>query len=370
MAADPPRPTPAQPRWAQTLTQAWLRRGGLAHALLPLAWVYGGLWALRAWLFRRGWLRSTRLPLPVVVIGNVVVGGAGKTPTVIALARHWQAQGWKPGVISRGHGGRHAAPTPVRPDSDPAEVGDEPALIARATGVPVMVGRHRVAAARALMAAHPEVNLILSDDGMQHWALQRDATVVVFDARGVGNGWLLPAGLLREPWPAAIWGNGPLFVLHTQPASIPPHPAAAQPFRAHRRLAAQAVNAQGATCPLTALRERPRLAALAGIAQPQVFFQMLRACGLPLRHTLALPDHADTPTLLAALASAGPDLTWLCTEKDAVKLFAALRQSGRSAADVWAVGLEQDLEPALLDALDRTLAECKGLSSPHGHQTP
>lgn len=371
MAAESPHPTPALNRWTQALQRAWLQRGPLARLLWPVAWLYGRLWALRALLYRQGVLHSTRPPLPVVVVGNVVVGGAGKTPTVIGLVRHLQQQGWHPGVISRGHGGRHIAPTPVTATSSPADVGDEPTLIARATGVPVMVGRQRVAAAQALMAQSPEVDIIVSDDGMQHWALQRDVTLVVFDARGTGNGWLLPAGLLREPWPAPAWGSGPLFVLQTGGPTAGAHPTHAGPvpaYTAQRQLAAHALNAQGDSRALADFQHLPRLGALAGIAQPQAFFGMLQVQGLRLDHTLALPDHADATALWQALATFDADVVWLCTEKDAVKLFPALPPG--TFHRVWAVPLEQTLDPALLDALDDALEPLQGLSSRHGHQTP
>lgn len=370
MAAETPPPTPGLNRWSQALQRAWLQRGPLARLLWPVAWLYGRLWALRAALYRRGVLHSTRLPLPVLVVGNVVVGGAGKTPTVIGLVKHLQQRGWHPGVISRGHGGRHRTPTQVTDRSSPAEVGDEPTLIARATGAPVMVGRHRVAAAQALMAQWPQVDIIVSDDGMQHWALHRDVTLVVFDTRGIGNGWLLPAGLLREPWPAPAWGHGPLFVLQTggpMAGDLPPHAGAAPIYTATRRLAAHALNARGESRALVDFLHSPRLGALAGIAQPHAFFRMLQAQGLRLEHTLALPDHADATVLMQTIAGFDPHVVWLCTEKDAVKLFPAL--SPQTPYQVWAVPLEQTLDPALLDAIDDALAPLHGLSSRHGHQT-
>jgi len=237
------------------LQAAWLRRGALATVLWPLAWLYRVLWLLRSALYRLGLKKSTRLPVPVVVVGNVVVGGAGKTPTVIEVVRHLQAQGWRPGIVSRGHGRQGSAPQQVMADSDPAEVGDEPRLLAQATGVPLVVGRDRAQAARTLLAQHSEINLVVSDDGMQHWGLARDVTVVMFDARGTGNGWLLPAGLLREPWPARPWGHGPLLVLQTSatPLNAGPWPR----FLAQRQLAPQALNALGQRRTLAELAAAP-----------------------------------------------------------------------------------------------------------------
>ncbi len=357
--------------WVQTLQRAWLVRGALACLLWPISLLYRAAWALRSALYRSGLKRSTRLPVPVLVVGNVVVGGAGKTPTAIGLVQHLQTQGWRPGVLSRGHGRSGSACLAVRPDSSAEQVGDEPLLIARATGVPVYVGRKRAAAGQALLAAHPGVNLLLCDDGMQHWALERDLTVLVFDARGCGNRWLLPAGMLRQPWPAPAWGGGPLIVLQTGlPAGTHPDPAlaaGAPAFAATRRLAEQAYNAQGQRVPLAHWVPGPgpgpgprpasaRCAALAGIAQPEAFFALLRQRGLHLEHTLALPDHADSATLLQALAPYPPDLLWLCTEKDAVKLFPALRHNGGGTQHpVYAVALEQEPEAGFYAAVAQAL---------------
>lgn len=354
----------ATPAWVQRLQRSWLSKDWLARTLLPVAWLYRGLLALRRLAYRCGWAHTHRLPVPVLVVGNVVVGGAGKTPTVIALVQHLQQQGWRPGVVSRGYGRRGHACLEVTPHSTSAEVGDEPCLIARATQAPTFVGRQRVQAAQHLLRQHPEVDIIVSDDGMQHWPLARDLTVVVFDERGTGNGWLLPAGLLREPWPTRPWGTGPLLVLQQSRDGHTPPPIAGhgQPvFQARRRLAPRARAASGAQRALADL-PRHRLAALAGIAQPEAFFDMLRAHGLALAHTVALPDHADAATLLAALQ---PGYTWLCTEKDAVKLFPAL--PSQATPEVWTVPLEQTPEPAFWSALDQVL---DGLSSAHGRQTP
>ncbi|NIC40514.1 tetraacyldisaccharide 4'-kinase [Aquabacterium sp. A08] len=367
MAADPAY-------GGHALLRAWQRRGPLACALWPASLLYRALLAARRLAYRLGQLRSTRLPVPVLVVGNVVVGGAGKTPTVVGLVAHLRAQGWTPGVVSRGHGRQADGCLEVQADTDSALAGDEPALIARATGAPLVVGRDRVAAARRLLAQHPDVDLLVSDDGMQHWALQRDMTVVVFDGRGTGNGWLLPAGLLREPWPARAWGGGPLLVLQTQAQAdirpLAPHPYPA--FSAPRTLAPTARDAWGQAHPWAPAHHAetapapPRAwRALAGIAQPEQFFGMLRAAGLVLERTVALPDHASADTLLAALDGTPANTVWLCTEKDAVKLFPHLRQ--RPGPRVWAVPLQQTLPADFLAAIDAALA---GLSSRHGHQTP
>jgi tetraacyldisaccharide 4'-kinase len=331
----------------------WSRRGTLAWLLWPISLLYGRLFALRSVLFTKGILKVERLQVPVIVVGNVVVGGAGKTPTVIALVKHLQTRGWTPGVVSRGYGRRTSTVLAVGPDTPPADSGDEPALIQRATSVPVWVAARRVDAGRALLAAHPEVDVLVCDDGLQHLALGRDLAVAVFDDRGVGNGWLLPAGLLREPWPPRT-GNRfqPDLVLHQrrdEPPIHQPFTASGLPeFSALRRLADEAIGPQSQRMALDALRGQA-VTAVAGIARPEVFFDMLRARGLTLGRTVALSDHADTSDYADLLETPG---ALVCTEKDAVKLFAAL-PADRGA--VWAVPLELSPEPAFWTALDSLL---------------
>lgn len=300
-----------RPGPAQRLQAGWQRRGPAARLLWPLSLVYRSIWSLRLALYRLGLLRTERLPVPVVVVGNVIAGGAGKTPTVIALVEHLASRGIACGVVSRGYGrtppenddGHGLA---VEDGSDPRATGDEPLLIRRRTGVPVFVGRHRAAAARRLIAQHPQTRLLICDDGLQHLALARDIEVCVFDDRGVGNGWLLPAGPLREPWPRAVD-----LVLHTGRS-----PAFAG-FRGQRSLGDLALRADGSSVALASLVAQ-RLVAVAGIAQPESFFDMLRARGIVLAETHALPDHADFDS---GLPSTSPGTVLLCTEKDAAKLW-------------------------------------------------
>ena len=293
----------------QALLRGWRRRGLLACMLWPLSLLYGSLMALRKALYRVGLLKKERLPVPVVVVGNVVAGGAGKTPTTLAITEHLQKHGWKPGIISRGHGRRTEDCREVHPADHPLDVGDEPLLLRCRTGAPVFVSRRRAEAGQALLSAYPKVNVLICDDGLQHLALERDVEVCVFDARGIGNGWLLPAGPLRESWPRPV----DLILQTTNETS--PWPAGA--FGARRSLAPNALGADGTLVPLASLRGKP-ITALAGTAQPQSFFDMLRAEGLTIKHTIALPDHDDFENL--------PPLTderaaLVCTEKDAAKLW-------------------------------------------------
>ena len=339
---------------AAALLQAWLRRGWLAWLMLPLSWVFGTVAAARRLLYRAGLLRRTRLPVPVLVVGNVVAGGSGKTPVTMALVQHLAAHGWRVGVVSRGYGRRTHDLREVELDSAAEDVGDEPALIRRRCDVPVFVGSSRVDAAQALLQQHPGTQLVVCDDGLQHLALARDVQVCVFDDRGVGNGWLLPAGPLREPWPRAVD-----LVVHTgeQPAF--------EGWRARRALAAHAIQADGTRMPLQALAGVPVLA-LAGIAHPERFFGMLRAAGLREIVALPLPDHHDFSRWAPPARSPA---VWLCTEKDAVKLWPRYPQA-------WAVPLELELPLGLLQSLDRLLATRvpSNVSPPapaaHGQQAP
>ena len=334
-------------RLRHVLTHAWLSRGPLACMLWPISVLYGVLVWLRQRLYQQGFLQSARLNVPVIVVGNVLVGGVGKTPVVMALVKHLTQRGLKVGVISRGYGRHTRDVRVVHADSQAHEVGDEPLLIARTCAVPVWVGSDRAAAGHALLAQHPEVQVIVCDDGLQHLALTHDLALCVFDERGVGNGWLLPAGPLREPWPRRT--AAPTWVVKTSGV------AASGEFAADRQLASMARRADGSTRALHSWLNQP-VQALAGIAKPEVFFDMLRAQGLQLSRTQALADHADLD-LVHIDADAGDVL---CTEKDAVKLW-------RTHPQAWAVPLVTQLPADLLTAIDQAL-DAK-LSSPHGLQT-
>lgn len=333
------------------------QRGWLACLLWPVSLAYAGLMTLRRTLYALGVFKTHRVRVAVIVIGNVVVGGAGKTPTVIAVVNHLRDLGWRPGVVSRGHGRRSREVVDVTADTPPDDSGDEPALIHGSTGVPVFVAASRVAAAHALLDAHPEVNVLVCDDGLQHWALHRDVQVVVFDDRGTGNGWLLPAGLLREAWPRQSPAKDLVLLQHREDTPAPTliNAPGTQQFNATRRLASHAVGPDGERMPLQTLRTH-RLTAVAGIARPSVFFDMLRAAGVQPEHKVGLPDHADAADYAALLQD--PERTLICTEKDAVKLRPLLAgtQATRSPK-VWAVPLEMTPDPAFFRALTQRLQE-------------
>jgi tetraacyldisaccharide 4'-kinase len=352
----------------QALTQAWNAQGGwkvnpvgelLAFVLRPISWLFALLVAIRRSLYQHGIYKSQTLPVPVVIVGNVMVGGVGKTPITMTLVNHLKTQGWRVGVLSRGYGRKTSNTLAVSPSSHPHNVGDEPLLIARSCQVPVFVGSNRVDAGRALLALHPEIQILVCDDGLQHLALARDLELCVFDERGLGNGHLLPAGPLREPWPR------PLLHRSTSHADIPcfvvksSGPASPSEFVTVRHLADYACQADGTQRPLSHWRHTA-VQALAGIAKPEAFFAMLRNKGLTLAHTQALPDHADMQTL--TIDPTQGDL--LCTEKDAVKLWT-------QSPNAWAVPLQTTLPSELLAVIDQQLAAVQHakLSSPHGQQT-
>jgi tetraacyldisaccharide 4'-kinase len=315
------------------LAREWQQRGPLAWAMLPFACVFGAIAAARRAAFALGWLKAQRVGVPVVVVGNVTVGGTGKTPTVIALVEALRVAGFQPGVVSRGYGARITRPTPVTAASAPQDAGDEPLLIARRTGAPVWVCPDRVAAAQALRAAHSEVDVIVSDDGLQHYRLARDAELVVFDHRLGGNGFLLPAGPLREPLSRR---RDATLINNPYQRTLPPWP---------NTFALTLTPGDAWHLGNPALR-RPlaqfsgeRVLAAAGIGSPERFFATLRAAGLT-PETRALPDHyAFSSNPFAAVDAEAI----LITEKDAVKL------GTWHDARIWVVPVEAALDHRLIE---------------------
>ncbi|MEK8050679.1 tetraacyldisaccharide 4'-kinase [Ideonella sp. DXS22W] len=341
---------------AVALMRQWTqpRPTPLARLLQPLSWLYGSLAALHRWHGRR---HAQHAPVPVLVVGNLITGGAGKTPTVLALLPRLRALGFTPGVVSRGYGRQGQGLCEVTRHSRAAEVGDEPLLIHLRGGAPVMVGADRVAAAQALCAAHPEIDLLVADDGLQHHRLAREAELWVFDERGAGNGLLLPAGPLRQRVPAQVPGHA--AVLYTAPRPSTALPGACGQRQLGHLLPLQAWwNGPGAVPQADgwqALQGRPVLAA-AGLARPEPFFAMLEARGLHIRR-LPLPDHHRFDPLPWAEAGADLPRDVVVTEKDAVKL----RPGHTGGARVWVAAL--DFRPdAAFDADLRTL--CQRLARP------
>ena len=274
-----------------------------------LSHVYAGAVALRAALYRAGALRTRRVAVPVVVVGNLIAGGSGKTPLVLALIERLRADGWRPGVASRGYGRQQARSARwVEADTPPALGGDEPVLIARRTGAKVRVDADRVAAAQALVAAGCDI--VVCDDGLQHTRLARDIEIEVIDGRRrYGNGRLLPAGPLREPASRAARCDFHVVNLGAE-AGEPgfgewPMRLALQDARPLRG---------GRDIPLAQFAGQ-RVHAVAGIGDPERFFAMLRALGIAVVPH-AFPDHHAYAAADLAFSS---DLPVLMTEKDAVK---------------------------------------------------
>ncbi|ABI56783.1 tetraacyldisaccharide 4'-kinase [Alkalilimnicola ehrlichii MLHE-1] len=323
----------------------WLRRppDWRAHALRPLAALYGGVMRLRRYGYRKGWIRRGRLPVPVVVVGNIFVGGTGKTPLVAWIADTLAAMGRRPGIVSRGYGGRSREwPRRVAADSDPAEVGDEPLLLARGTGCPVAVGPDRVAAAQLLLAAGCDV--VVSDDGLQHYRLPRALELVVCDGhRGLGNGLCLPAGPLREPADRLadvdmVISNGRAPALTPWWFELVPGPL--------RPLAADAAP-EGGPEPGTTVH------AVAGIGHPARFFATLEGLGYRvIPHPF--PDHHP---YRAGELRFGDDRPVIMTEKDAVKC------AGLAPARSWFLPVEARPEPATRERLEASLARLHSLTN-------
>jgi tetraacyldisaccharide 4'-kinase len=279
--------------------------------LVALSWVSVAVVWTRRRLYQWGVLKQVRLPVPVLVVGNLIVGGAGKTPVALALAQQLKEMGWSPGIISRGYGRKVPGVRAVGIGDSPQHVGDEPLLYAQ-QGLPVFVGEKRAEAGRALLAANPGVNILIADDGLQHLNLARDLEVVVFDQRGVGNGQLLPAGPLREslarladPLVHGVivqgnpdqsgWPDVPRFEMSLVPDAV------------------YAVNQPARQLPLKDFAGQSVLA-IAGIGHPERFFNMLRNAGLKVEG-LHFPDHHDFKAGDIPITR----LPVMMTEKDAVK---------------------------------------------------
>jgi tetraacyldisaccharide 4'-kinase len=333
---------------AAALQRAWASRGPMARLLRPIGAVVASVAERRR--HRAPQASPDRgLRAPVIVVGNLVAGGAGKTPVTLALIDALRGHGWHPGVVSRGYGRRDDAVREVGPADDAALAGDEPLLIRRRAGVPVVVGRDRAAAARHLLDRHPAVDLVIADDGLQHHALPRDAQVVVFDERGVGNGWCLPAGPLREPMPPRPWPRTVVVYNADRPTTRWPGACLERRLVRAVPLAAWWTRVDGSppdgAQPLATWHGR-RVVAVAGTARPERFFEALEAAGLDVERR-PLPDHHPFDAL--PWAPGTPDV--LLTEKDAVKLDPARRRDLDTATRLWVVPLEVHLPPETVDGV-------------------
>jgi len=323
------------------LERHWYRRGLVSLLLLPAAALYCALVGLRRMGYRLGWLRTVHVPAPVIVVGNITVGGSGKTPLVIWLAGVLKQRNLRPGIVTRGYGGRARDwPRDVRADSDPEEVGDEPVLLARAAGCPVVADPDRVRGAQRLVRTHG-CDVIVSDDGLQHYRLARAVEIAVIDgARRFGNGFCLPAGPLREP-------VGRLRHVHA--VVTQGEPQAGELGMALIETGFTRLGTRAETAEVSAFRGRTAHA-VAGIGNPARFFDHLRRLGVEvIEHPF--PDHHPyTPADLEF----GDRLPVLMTAKDAVKCerFADER--------CWVLAVEAHPDPRLADLVPRILKERRG----------
>ena len=319
----------------------WYRLSAVSLALWPASLLYRLLVALRRLAYRSGALQAVRLPMPVIVVGNIVVGGTGKTPLVVALAAMLRNNGWSPGILSRGYRGSAAAPMQVAASSPAGVVGDEPLLLARRGGCPVWIGRDRVRAAAGLLAAHPECDVLILDDGLQHYRLARDIEIAVEDERGAGNGLLLPAGPLREPASRRV----DAWIENAAPCGTH-KPCFRMDLRGDTF---RSVAAPQASAPAAAFAGK-KLHAVAGIGNPQRFFDHLARLGMAtVNH--AFPDHH---AYSASDLDFGACEALLMTEKDAVKCESFAREHW------YALQVEAELAPAFFDFI---LAKLNGLKT-------
>jgi tetraacyldisaccharide 4'-kinase len=330
--------------FSDRLVAAWYgpRLTPLTAALLPLSLLFHAVVAIRRALYHTGIAHGASLPVPVIVVGSILAGGVGKTPLVRALAAALARAGWRPGIVSRGYGGSNAVPRAVAPGDDPAAVGDEPLLLA-ADAFPVWIGRDRVAAARALLAAHPECDVVVADDGLQHYALRREFEIAVIDeARGFGNGRMLPAGPLREP--RSRLDRVDALVRLVTGEALPADDAGRETAMTYEPLPWRNLTQPDAVADAAAWRAGV-LHAVAGIGNPARFFALVRRLGFdPVCHPF--PDHYR----YARADLAFPDATAiLMTEKDAVKCaaFADTR--------CWYLPIRARIDPALVARVERTI---------------
>jgi tetraacyldisaccharide 4'-kinase len=310
----------------------WLHRNLVSGLLWPLSLVFS---RLARW--RRARIAPQRLPVPVVVVGGITVGGAGKTPLTLHLVNALRGHAYVPGIISRGYGGAASGVLEVHPDSVAGVVGDEPLLLSQRAGCPVFVGADRVAAGKALLVAHPQINLILCDDGLQHYRLARDFEIAVFDRRGLGNGRQLPAGPLREP--VGRLREVDAVVLNDAPLAALGSTGTLSAVFSMRLEGSEFAKLQDPSLRLSAsLLQGRRLHAVAGIGEPQRFFDHLQALGLQFEPH-AFPDH-HAYTRAELDFGEGAILT---TEKDAVKLRTVLAPD----VEAWVLPVTAALSPGL-----------------------
>ena len=327
------------------LEQHWYRISPLHLLLWPLSLLFAAVSSLRRFGYRSGLFAVQRLPVPVIIVGNISIGGTGKTPLVIWLANWLCDRGYQPGIVCRGYRSGGRVPRQVRPDSDPRIAGDEAVLLARRSACPVWAGIDRARTAQTLLIEHPHCNIIISDDGLQHYALARDVEIALIDGeRGFGNAMLLPAGPLREPLErhseidALIINGGALFPRDTLPPDVP-----AFDMRLSGRNFYDILNPQRIAAPEDFTARSVH--AVAGIGNPNRFFNHLQLLGISFS-AHPFPDHH--PFEAADLAFALEDAV-IMTEKDAVKCERFCNENH------WALRVDAEVDEALGELLLRKL---------------
>lgn len=328
------------------ITKAWQEKSLMLATLAPLSALYGVVGRVRKFLYDKDKLAKYHAPIPVMIIGNITVGGSGKTPLIIALVKYLQGKGVNVGVISRGYGRVDSSPALVREGSTPKEVGDEPCLIVGETGVPMAVGANRGGTIEILLENYPNLQLIISDDGLQHYALHRDVEWIVVDGmRGFGNEKLFPQGFLREPLDRL---NGATVIYHDSRAekydnnALLMHLAPNNPMP----LLGNEKSANDETLP------PQKVYAVSGIGYPARFFKTLNELGFDVVER-AFGDHHDfTLDDLADLT----DLPIITTSKDAVKLRELAKRHNHTIFDnVWVLPVQALLSESVYEEMDRVL---------------
>ena len=332
---------------AQAIQDAWQRQAKWLVLLRPLSYVYRAAFLFNKYCYQSGLKKVYKAPIPVMVIGNITVGGSGKTPLLIALVHYLRARGIRVAVISRGYGGTGPFPALVTSETTPEQVGDEPCLIMQSTGVAMAVGPNRQASIELLLAT-ADYDLIISDDGLQHWALDRQIEWIVLDSqRGLGNARLLPEGYLREPESRLLLGT---VIEHAQQPSqaLNMHLAVAKPYLLNAPTPAiEGVYQAQFDASLNYY-------AVVGIGFPQRFYRTLENIGVKHFQCHEFEDHYDYDITDLQFED---DLPIITTEKDAVKIKQLLQQYPEFRSQVWVVPVEAVLSDACFSTLEQQLAQ-------------
>lgn len=325
---------------AQNIQNAWNKQAKWLVVLRPLSWLYQAGFNFNKSMFKAGFKQVYTAPIPVMVIGNITVGGSGKTPLLIELVKYLQKKHVRVGVISRGYGAKGPFPAPVSLDSLPQQVGDEPCLIVQSTGVAMVVGPNRKESIELLLEQH-QLDLIISDDGLQHWALDRQIEWIVLDKnRGLGNQKLLPEGFLREPIERLKRST---VIEHAQDSStdLSMYLDVAEPYLLNPSFDQ-----------IEILQSNQDFYAVVGIGFPQRFYSTIESIGITRFQCHEFPDHYDYEISDLHFEDANPIIT---TEKDAVKILPLLRQHPEFKREIWVVPVEAVLSQACYDLLDQQL---------------